>query len=276
MPRPFGRFVAAPAADPRARAGLWPTRPRAADPSRPVSSSGNGPRFLYPAWLMALEIQLRTIGDVAILACRGRLVGGPETSELDRCVRDLQEMRQRYVVVDVHEVPFVDSAGLGLLVRLLSRLRASGGDLTLCGATPTLQNALRVTRLHTVIASYDGEADAIAAMYRPDDDRDKGPAAVDILCVHPSSDVLAYTRQLLRQAGYGVVTATNRSDALTLLRATMPRVLVIDAAAGAAWSGGLPDGVHVVELPSTFATLDAGVAGPRLLTDVARAAAAGR
>src|SRR5262249_29775331 len=106
MPRPFGRFVASPAAAPRAGAGLWPTRPRAADPSRPVSSSGNGPRFLYPAWLMALEIQLRTIGDVAILACRGRLVGGPETSELDRCVRDLQEMRQRYVVVDVHEVPF--------------------------------------------------------------------------------------------------------------------------------------------------------------------------
>jgi hypothetical protein len=186
-------------------------------------------------------------------------------------------MRQRYIVVDLHDVSFVDSAGLGLLVRLLSRMRGAGGRLTLCGLMPSLQHTLRVTRLHTVFPSYENEAEAIAAMYRRGDDRDGGALEpVDILCVHGSSDVLSYVQQVLRQAGYGVITATNRSDALTLLRATMPRVLVIDAAAAAAWTGGLPEGVEVVELPTTFATDDAGVAGTALLAEVARAAGAGR
>src|SRR5262249_28398898 len=95
---------------------------------------------------MAPEIQIRTIGDIAVVACHGRLVEGPETSELDRCARALLEMRHRHVVLDLHAVPFVDSAGLGLLVRLQSGVRGSGGDLTLCGLAPTVQNTLRVTR----------------------------------------------------------------------------------------------------------------------------------
>lgn len=231
---------------------------------------------------MPLDIQTRAVGDVSVVGCTGRIIEGDEVTALEGHVRELLDLRRRHLLLDMREVSFVDSAGLGLLVRLLARARAAGGNLMLCGTSPHIQKTLRVTRLHQVLASFEGEADAIAALYRPEaGSAAAAPAAVDIVCVHPSHDVLAYAQQLLRQAGYGVVTTTNRADAATLLRATRPTMLLVDAVSSAAWDGGVdrlvggsPSGIQVVALPATFATDDPGAAGERLLADVARAAAA--
>jgi anti-anti-sigma factor len=216
----------------------------------------------------------RTIGEIAVIACSGRIVEGAETMALDKQVRDLQVV-YRYFVLDLHDVAFVDSAGLGLLVRLLSRLRRASGDLKLCGVAPNIQKSLNVSRLSSVLASYDSIDAAVAAFERPSGGGET-PARdeVDILCVHRSNDVLAYLHELLRQAGYGLMTSTNVSDAATLLIATKPRIVVIDTHSHSIGMSGrfgsLIGDAFVVELPPTFSIDDAGDAGQRLLDAIAR------
>jgi len=216
----------------------------------------------------------RTIGEIAVIECSGRIVEGSEAASLDKQVRDLQVV-YRYFLLDLHDVAFVDSAGLGLLVRLLSRLRRASGDLKLCGVAPNIQKSLNVSRLSSVLASYDSIDAAVAAFERPSGGGET-PARdeVDILCVHRSNDVLAYLHELLRQAGYGLMTSTNVSDAATLLIATKPRIVVIDAQSHSIGMSGrfgsLIGEAFVVELPATFSIDDAGDAGQRLLDAIAR------
>jgi anti-sigma B factor antagonist len=225
---------------------------------------------------MALSIQSRTIGDVMVLNCAGRIVDGEEAATLDRRVREL-ELLHRDFVLDLQDVAFVDSAGLGLLVRLLARLQGASGNLKLCGVAPNLQKALHVSRLDTVLKSHDSVDAAIAALYQPQEGPE--PAArpwVDILCVHPSNDVVAYLRELLRQAGYGMMATTNTADAVTLLSATRPKIVAIDSEMK---RRGMPErfksvigDAWVLELPATFSTDDAGEAGQRLLDELERIA----
>jgi hypothetical protein len=179
-------------------------------------------------------------------------------------------------VIDLREVSFIDSAGLGVLVRLLSRVRAAAGDLKLCGAASNVEGALTVTRLWSVLGAYATEADAIAAFYHTDPgDRLPLRGAVDLVCIHSSVDVLAYLRELLRHAGYAVMTTDSIADGLTLIRATEPKVVVMEAALRNKMTGGMPDvfkqftdKTYVIDLPPHFATDDATATGPRLLEEL--------
>jgi anti-sigma B factor antagonist len=227
---------------------------------------------------VALSLQTRSVGDIGVVSCNGRIVEGDESAALDRYVRELLPL-QPHVVLDLTSVPFIDSSGLGLLVRLLTRARAAEGDLKLCAVDPRVQEALRVTRLKTILPCYDTEADAVSAFYQRDDFADAPiRLEVDILCVDRSPDVLAYTREVLKQAGYGVTTASNLPDALTLLRATRPRVVVIGSELHSARTSGtsqifneLADAGRVVELPPNFSREDAGEAARNLLGQLADA-----
>jgi len=221
---------------------------------------------------MPLSLHTHSVGDIAVIECSGRIVEGAESAALYQQVRDLLTTH-RFFVLDLRNVSFVDSSGLGLLVRLLSRVRGMAGDLKLCGAGPNLENALAVTRLGAVLASYANESDAIAAFPRrePHTDLQLRPA-VDIIGIHSSTDVLTYLRELLHQAGYAVMTTDNITNALTLIRATEPKVVVIETALRERMTGGMPDifkqfveNAHVIDLPRNFSTDDAGEAGGRLL-----------
>ena len=94
--------------------------------------------------------------------------------------------------------------------------------------------ALKMTGLNTVFQIFDTEADAIAGFYRSANGDRRTAADANILCVEQSPNVLAYVSQLLRQAGYVVVTTGNMPDALTLLTATRPKVVITSAAVRAA------------------------------------------
>jgi len=223
---------------------------------------------------MSLALTHRTIGDAVAIQCSGRLVEGAETKELEHRVRDLQVVHRDFVL-DLHDVTFVDSAGLGLLVRLLTRLRRASGDLKLCGVAPNIERSLSVSRLSTVLAIYEDVSAAIEAFDRPPfENASSTRDAIDILCVHRSTDVLAYLHELLQRAGYGVMTATNISDAATLLVARKPRLIVIDSQSNAVGVSGrfgnLTGATQIVELPHAFSIEDPGEAGQRLLDDIAR------
>src|SRR5262245_21882460 len=226
---------------------------------------------------MSLALHTHVAGDIAVIECSGRIVDGDETASLHRHLLDLLPVH-RFFVVDLRNVSFIDSAGLGLLVRLLSRVRGMAGDLKLCGAGPNVEKTLTISRLKTVLGSYATEADAIASFYQKESGHDLPlHAAVDILGIHSSIDVLAYVRELLRQAGYAVLTTDSVSNALTLIRATEPKVVLIETALRDRMTGGMPDifkqfteNVSVIDLPPSFATDDAGEACARLLDDLTR------
>jgi anti-sigma B factor antagonist len=220
---------------------------------------------------MALSLEHKRVGNISVFACRGRIVEGAETRQLAEQVGGLLP-HEPFIVLDLGEVDFLDSSGLGLLVRLLSRTRAAHGDLKLCGVPARVAEILRLTRLHSMFGSYASEAEAVAAFYVDGRQADAGDFRADILCVDTSPDVLAYVRVLLGEAGYGVTTASNLYDALILFRARKPGVVVIEASLRSARTtetaqtfNQLIDSVAVVELESGFSREDAGDAGRRLL-----------
>lgn len=227
---------------------------------------------------MPLSLESRRIGDIIVIKCSGRIVEGDESALLYEHISSLLP-HDRYIVLDCAGVDFIDSGGLGLLVRLLSRAQSTGGDLRLCALPARFMEILRVTRLQTVFDTHVSDADAVAAFYRSTKTaRSPDRLATDILCVAPSLDVIAYLRGVLRQAGHGVMTSDNLPDALMLLRATRPRLIVISADLHAAPNTPAAEAFRdiatkcpVIELPADFSQSDAGVAAQRLLEQVREA-----
>lgn len=223
---------------------------------------------------MALSLTHRQVGDITVIACAGRIVEGDESAALNACIDGLAP--RRYFVLHLGEVTFVDSSGLGLLVRLLMRTRNSQGDLKLCSAPANVTEVLRVTQLDAIFDLSATEGDAITAFYQP---RKQASAdyrfATDILCADVSEDVLVYVGRLLQQAGYGVVSASNLTDAVILLSATRPRVVVaghgmraVSGTRSAETFARLVQACTVIDLPRDFSNRDAGAAGVELLGQV--------
>lgn len=223
---------------------------------------------------MSLSIDSRVVGDIMVVACAGRIVEGDESTALEACVDKLLPLLPN-IVLNLRGVTFIDSAGLGLLLRLRGLARAAAGDLKLSAVNQHFGDVLRTTKLAAVLPPYESEREAIVAFYSaPGAGDDPASLEVDVLCVHPSPDVLAYARELLKRAGYGVTAASNTSDARVLLHATTPSVLVI----GPEWlqtlaaleDAGLDARVSVVPWPEEFSIEDPGDAASQLLGDVSR------
>jgi len=222
-----------------------------------------------------LELRSRRVGHITVVAGRGRIVAGDESAALGRCVNELLP-HSPYVVLNLADVDFIDSSGVGVLVRLFLRVNAAGGLLTLCTVSPKIREVLRVTRLDSALPSCESEADAVAAFYeRATTAGFSFPARTDVLCVEQSADALVYAREVLRQAGFGVVTADNLVDGLILLLATRPRIVVVgekmrrsNDTRTAERFNRHADTLSVVELPASFSTQDAGEAARALLAQI--------
>jgi anti-anti-sigma factor len=220
---------------------------------------------------MALSLQTRSLGDIAVVTCVGRIVEGPDATALDSHVKDLLPV-QPHVLMDFRDVSFIDSAGIGILVRLLTRARAARGDLKLCAVSSHIRDVLRSTKLNTILNAYDTEVDAIAAFCAPADSVEAPPSLdIDIVCVDRSADILAYLREVLRRAGYGVTTTTNVADSRILIRATRPKVVVVGSGMRSLLADELSGHSRVVELSAHFSTDDAGEAAQQVLDQVGAA-----
>jgi CheY-like chemotaxis protein len=182
---------------------------------------------------------------------------------------------ERHLVLHLGGIEFIDSAGLGLLVRCLTRARNAFGDLKVCAVSPKVDDVLRVTRLTSIFQAYESEAEAIADAHRVRREADDSFLDANVLCVDRSPDVLAYLRELLKGAGHRVITAGNLPDALVLLRATLPKVVVIGAELRAARDTRTAEEFHrladasaLVELPSDLSREDAADAAEQVLRAV--------
>jgi anti-sigma B factor antagonist len=218
-----------------------------------------------------LSIQSRRVGEVVVLACRGRIVEGAESVALGQQIAGLLP-DEPCIVLDLAGIEFLDSSGIGLLVRLLNRARAAQGDLKLCRVPDRVREILRITKLAAVFDAHAADVDAIDAFLRePAADGVARRFNADVLCVDASADVRAYISEALRQSGYGVLSASNLPDAFALLRASRPKAVVVGAALREArdtWSAtafnDLANALTVIELPADFSGRDAAEAGALL------------
>jgi anti-sigma B factor antagonist len=176
---------------------------------------------------MRLSMETREIGRVTIVRCNGRIVTGNESESLRAHVAWLLHDR-RAIVLHLGDVAFVDSSGLGTMVRTLTSVRQKGGDLKLCNVPEHTRKVLQMTNLITLFDTHESEESAVSAFYRKQ--TPAAPAAqtgVSILCVDRNIDVLAYLRELLRRAGHDVHTCNNLPDSLILMRVTNFRLLLL-------------------------------------------------
>jgi anti-sigma B factor antagonist len=223
---------------------------------------------------MALWIDKHSIGDVTLLKCSGRIVEGDAAQTLTEHVTETLA-EYPFVVLDLSQIEFLDSSGLGLLVRLLNRTRASSGDLKLCAVSAKVNAVLQATRLASVFDMFATADQAIASFGRRSAVVAYPIGAPEILCVDRSADVLAYLRELLKHAGYQAITANNIPDALMLLRATQPKVVVVGSGVRSQPATSAMDTFNsmaaaraVVELPANFSFDDASEVGRRLVEQI--------
>lgn len=221
---------------------------------------------------MPLQIESRLVGKVTVVKCTGRIVAGAESDSLLEHVQRLIPS-ERYIVLHLGDVQFVDSTGLGMLVRLLTSVRAARGNLKLSNVAGTIAHTLRITNLCSILEMHDSDAEAIAAFYKPTATKEGWRNGTPVLCVDRSCSVLAYLRELLRQAGFDPLTATNVSDARILMKAVKPAVVIMGSGIGAMGDSGerfrqAVASVPLVELGQGFSTVEAGEGAQHFLEQV--------
>jgi anti-anti-sigma factor len=222
---------------------------------------------------MHLHLESRPVGDVLVVQCLGRIVAGNEVSTLHSFVAHSFD-KYGDVVLQLSQVEFVDSSGLGAMVRLMQAARAKGGDLKLAGAPPRIRKMLEMTSLLSQFETYDSSEEAITAAYLGSRySRGKtGDARPRMLCVYESTDVCTFLREVLCSAGYNALTTATLDDARILLKATKSKLVVISAhlqtVRGKSTSKALEEidpAVSLLILDENFATQDPGEAAEKLL-----------
>src|SRR6185312_7939177 len=111
---------------------------------------------------MPLKLSSRTVNGVKIIDCSGRIVFGDEASQLRESIKkDLPENNR--IVLNLANVNYIDSGGIGTMVSLYTSARNAGGDIKLLHLTKRVGDLLQITKLITVFESYDDEQKAVNA-----------------------------------------------------------------------------------------------------------------
>src|ERR1044072_1938613 len=110
-----------------------------------------------------LTIKERQAGDVTILDLSGKITIGEGSVQLREAVRKLLDEGKKKVLLNLGDVSYVDSSGIGELVSSFTTTNNQGGRLKLLSLTKKIHDLLQITKLLTVFETYDSEADAVAS-----------------------------------------------------------------------------------------------------------------
>ena len=112
---------------------------------------------------MALTIASREVEGVAVLDLSGRITLGEGSVQIRDAIRDLLGKGQKSILLDLGDVNYIDSSGLGELVSAYTSARNQSAALKLLKLTKKVHDLLQLTKLYTVFDIYDDEAVAIAS-----------------------------------------------------------------------------------------------------------------
>ena len=110
-----------------------------------------------------MKIEIRTIDDVRILDCSGKITLGEGTMSIRNTVRDVLQSGAKKVILNLADISYIDSSGVGELVSSYTTTVNKGGKLKLVKLTNKLRELLTITKLLTVFEIYDDEKDALSS-----------------------------------------------------------------------------------------------------------------
>ena len=110
---------------------------------------------------MSLTINVRESGNVVVLDLNGRITIGEETASLRNTIKQLLDSDQKNILLNLGEVSYIDSTGLGQFVGSFATVTSRGGQLKLLNLQKKLQELMQITKLITVFETYTNEAAAV-------------------------------------------------------------------------------------------------------------------
>ena len=110
---------------------------------------------------MALRITERDVNGVTVVDVEGRIVLGEESNSFRERLKSLIASGKKKIVLNLAQVTYIDSAGLGTLVSTFHSAKTQGATLKLANLGSKFKEVLQVTKLMTVFDTYDSEAAAV-------------------------------------------------------------------------------------------------------------------
>lgn len=110
-----------------------------------------------------MEIQERALQNVVVLDLTGKLTIGEGDELLKEKINNLMQQGHRNLLLNLEGVPYVDSAGLGEIVRTYTTVSRQGGKLKLVNLTKRITDLLAITKLLTVFDTFESEAEAVSS-----------------------------------------------------------------------------------------------------------------
>lgn len=110
---------------------------------------------------MPLQGTCREVGDVAIVDFSGKITLGEGSATLRKMVRELVDKGHRKILLNLADVDYIDSSGIGELVGAYTTVRGASGELKLVYLTKRVRDIIQITRLYTV---FDVQSDEAAAV----------------------------------------------------------------------------------------------------------------
>ena len=110
---------------------------------------------------MSVKLTTRKVGDVTVIDSAGRITLGEGSSIFRDTIRGLASKGDKKLLLNLAEVSYIDSSGIGELVSAFTTVTNQGGQLKLLNLTKRIQDLLQITKLYTVFEVFDDEAAAV-------------------------------------------------------------------------------------------------------------------
>ena len=108
-----------------------------------------------------MQIEQRAVGSVVILDLKGKITLGEGDEALKDKINSLILQGHKKMLLNLADVPYIDSAGLGEIVRTYTTVSRQGGQLKLVNLTKRITDLLMITKLLTVFETFDSEQEAL-------------------------------------------------------------------------------------------------------------------
>lgn len=110
---------------------------------------------------MSVKLTTRQVGDVTVIDAVGRITHGEGSSAFRETIRDLSGKGNQKLLLNLAEVSYIDSSGIGELVSAFTTVTNHGGVLKLLNLNKRVKDLLQITKLYTVFEVHDDEATAV-------------------------------------------------------------------------------------------------------------------
>jgi anti-sigma B factor antagonist len=110
---------------------------------------------------MSVKLNTRQVGDVTVIDVSGRVTLGEGSSILRETMRDLTTKGNKKILLNLSDVSYIDSTGIGELVAGFTSAANAAGTVKLLGLTKHVKDVLQITRLYTVFEPHEDEAEAV-------------------------------------------------------------------------------------------------------------------